>query len=177
METCIYHSELSAIEHCETCQRPLCGLCLWYADDGRRLCETHAQAHEAAGGQVYDPDTYDRAIEPQFAPPGSTPSGKYVPYRGNSNDLSALIAAVVGITTVASCAGGMYCLPVVAGVLGLVGLQNARNAVDPTRTRNLSIVSLVMGALGMLPFLVSFAYIVIMFIFVLVSASTGSAGP
>ena len=94
MESCINHPENAAIEHCEVCFNPLCDLCLWYADDGRRLCEDHAREYEATGGAVQPPEKYaigHRVREMDDAEaPGSGPR-----YRGNDTDLLAALAAVI----------------------------------------------------------------------------------
>jgi hypothetical protein len=35
MDLCVFHPTVAAVERCEICNRALCGLCLWYAEDGR----------------------------------------------------------------------------------------------------------------------------------------------
>jgi hypothetical protein len=153
MEHCANHPDLVAVEHCEICGRPLCGHCLWYEEEsGRRLCENHAMEMKAAGAKVLPPETYAEAIDPSLVRrPGGVVAEAAIPgqkfYQGNSQDLGALIAAVVAITTLASCAGGAYCLPVFALILGIAMYSNASAAHDPQRTRKLAGVGIGVGAL------------------------------
>ena len=181
MESCTFHADHAAIEHCEVCHRPLCDLCLWYADDGRRLCVSHAKAHESTGGQVYSPKTYDEAIQPQSvtdpaSAPVHTPFSR-APYRGNSYDVYAALAVVVGATSLASCMGFVYCLPFFSGILGLAAMMNAKNALDPKRTQTLGAIGLGVSLLGLFPIVLFFGYMAVMFIFIAFSAATGNLGP
>ncbi len=174
MDACINHPELAAIESCEVCSKPLCGLCLWYTADGHRLCETHAKEREVAGEVVLSPETYREALpnslQPRSEQPAADPSQRKV-YQGNSYDLTALIAAVVGLTTLASCCGGYYCLPFLGLTLGVIAFVSADQAIDSVRTRNLAVVG--MAVMGVIVFAV-FAFI-IMYVAVIVLAI--AAGP
>lgn len=178
MESCANHPDHVAIEHCEDCHRPLCDLCLWYADDGRRLCASHARAYESTGGEVHPPETYDEALQPRELddPLLPTPPDR-APYRGNSYDMYAALAVVMGATSLASCMGFVYCLPLISGVIGLVAMTNAKNALDPQRTRTLGAIGLGIGLVGLIPLLLLFGYFFLVFVFIAYSAATGNLGP
>lgn len=139
----------------------MCDLCLWYADDGRRLCQRHAGAHEAAGGTVISPDNYDTALQPQSLN-GAPPAENKGEYRGNSMDLSAYTAMLVGLVTLLSCIGGSYFLPLVAGILGLIAFLNAQNSVDAGRTRTFGILGMAGGLLGIVPIAIFFCFFLFM---------------
>ena len=182
MEHCANHPDIAAVEHCEICRRQLCGYCLWYEEDGRRLCENHAMEIKAAGGKVLPPETYAEAIDTSLVRRSNGGTAEAVQngqrlYQGNSQDLGALVAAIVALTTLASCAGGMYCLPVFALILGVAMYSNASAAQDPRRTRNLAGISIGVG--GLFLFLIV-AYFGMIFFFVIMSfamAATTGAGP
>lgn len=178
MESCTFHPDHVAIEHCEVCHRPLCDLCLWYADDGRRLCASHARAYASTGGEVHPPETYDEALQPrEITDPTLPPPRDQAPYRGNSTDLYAALAVVMGATSLASCMGFAYCLPVLSGILGLVAVMNAKNALDPQRTRTFGAIGIGIGLLALIPILLFFSYFFIMVLFFIYSAATGNLGP
>ena len=186
MEQCVFHPNHAAVEHCEVCKRALCGRCLWYTEDGHRLCEIHAKEREEAGETIQHPDTYAEAINTQFVARQSGEKGNgqsgdeekdnKIPYKGNSQDLTALLAAVMSVTVLLSCVpGGVYCLPFVALLLGILGYANASQAVDPHRTRLMSGVSL--GAIGLI-MLGIVACIGTYFLFILFSVFAASmSGP
>lgn len=178
MEACTFHPQHAAVEHCEVCQRSLCDLCLWYAQDGRRLCLTHAREHESSGGEVFSPESYGHALQPQTLDPDRPAApADMAPYRGNRHDLTAAFSALMGLTALASCAGGAYCLPAAAGILGLVGFMNARQALNPERTRSLGIIGMLIGLLGMIPLILFLGYFAFIFIFLAASLITGGTGP
>ena len=54
-KTCTNHPERAAIENCEVCGVPLCAYCLYYTNDGQRLCKQHADEAEAAGAFIRSP--------------------------------------------------------------------------------------------------------------------------
>lgn len=151
-EVCVYHAGQAAIERCEVCGRPLCGQCLWYAADGRRLCEMDARLLADAGISVTPPEAYAEAI-PASLSPSTPPPPADLPYRGNTFDLASLIAGILGITTLASCTGLAYCLPFVAGIIGLYAFLNAEQSTNPKRTRMVAGIGIAAAAL-MLFFLV-----------------------
>lgn len=178
MESCSNHPDHAAIEHCEVCQKPLCDLCLWYADDGRRLCATHAHAYENMGGTIQPPHAYDEGIQPREIDANLIPTAQdRAPYRGNSYDVYAALAVVVGTTSLASCMGFVYCLPIFSGILGLVAIMNAKSALNPQRTQTMGAIGLVIGILGLLPLLMFAGYFFMMFAFFAYSAATGNLGP
>ena len=72
-----------------------------------------------------------------------------VTFRGNSYDLTAVVAVTIGgvvLLTCATCNLGYYCLPFVPIILGIFGLVSAKDSVDPERTRLLSWIGLGSGA-------------------------------
>lgn len=172
MESCSFHPEHQAVEFCEVCRRPLCGLCLWYTTDGHRLCQEHAQARREAGEQVLPPQTYQEAIQPTLMERPAEKSGQLPEYRGNNYDLGALLAALIGVMILASCSGGLYCMPIVALLLGVLAYQNANKAVDPRRTRLFAGVGL--GVVGLM-FLALVSFITL-YIVIFAVAMTLSAG-
>lgn len=173
MTSCTYHPSHNAIESCEVCGDGLCGLCLWYTDDGHRLCEKHARERQAAGQTVISPETYQEAI------PGTISlktEGTFTPdrdgiYRGNQTDLSALIAAMLSLTTLASCFGGIYCMPILALILGAIAYRNANIAIDGQRTKVLSIVGMTAGGL----FVLMIGCFVLMYVGMIIFAVTASS--
>jgi hypothetical protein len=178
METCSFHPDHAAIEHCEVCSKPLCDLCLWYADDGRRLCASHARAYQNTGGKAHAPETYDEAIQPRELDDSMLPdTSDRAPYRGNSHDVLAAAAATLGVTALAGCMGFAYCLPFLAGILGLVAMMNAKYALDPKRARTLGAIALGVGAAGLIPLLLFAGYFFMMFVLLVYSAASGNVGP
>ncbi len=183
MEHCVNHPNRTAVEHCEVCNRALCGHCLWYTDDGHRLCEIHAREQEEAGETVLPPETYAEALNNR--PLSRQPTEKLqqretnnqekddIPYKGNSQDLTAFLSAVMAVTVLLSCMGGAYCLPIAAFLLGIVGFTNASKAVDPQRTRLLSGISLGVGGLIFLGILAYFGFFFMFFVFTAIAASSG----
>lgn len=180
MEHCVNHPNREAVEHCEICDRALCGHCLWYTEDGHRLCETHAQERGEVGETVLPPETYAEALnnQPLSRQPTEKPDKSQndknikdgIPYKGNSQDLTALVAAVMAVTVLLSCMGGAYCLPIAAFVLGIIGFTNASKAVDPQRTKMLAGVSLGVGGLIFLGILAYFGFFFLFFIFTFLAA-------
>ena len=165
MDHCSYHEDFVAIEKCEVCYRPLCALCLWYAADGRRLCEEHALEEQRRGEQVHSPAVYAEAVNNTLEVHSRNPKEDTATYKGNKQDVGALVSAVVAVTALFSCCGGAYCLPVIALILGAVTYFGADKAFDPSRTRRLAGISLGTGVL-MLASVVAFAgfYIVLLVI-------------
>jgi hypothetical protein len=131
---CHFHPDRVAVEACEICKHPLCGECLWYAESGERLCPTHAEGWQAQGRVVHPPQRYAEGIAFSQVSAANPPRPS-VPYQGNSSDLTALVALMLGVSSVLACWGLWYLLPMVAFLLGMVAWLNARNAVNPARTR------------------------------------------
>lgn len=149
MENCYLHTDHVAVEHCEQCGRPLCGLCLWYTESGHRYCKDHAQQAAKMGQKIISPDTYAEAISTDMLQRSAKdgPAIHDIPYKGNSYDLYGAIAAGLGIVTLLSCGGGVYCFPLVALVLGVMAYQNSHLAIDPKRTKNMAIVGMAFSGL------------------------------
>ncbi|NJL94675.1 MAG: hypothetical protein HC915_13605 [Anaerolineae bacterium] len=145
-DMCINHPERAAIERCEVCRDPLCGYCLYYTEDGQRLCERHAEQAKQSGVRIYPPAVYAQGIIPAQAAaraetnlPDLNRKGVYDPksvlYRANNTDLTSFLGMIIGVFMLGSCCGGVYCFPFVGLGLGVLGLMNAKDAVEPGRTR------------------------------------------
>lgn len=144
---CHFHPERIALERCEVCRKPLCAYCLYYTDDGQRLCQEHAEQARALGMHVDDPAMYaDQLLGAQVGADRKQKRSERAAdeqlYRGNSNDIVSFVAMLIGVGSLAACCGAAYCLPVVGFALSLVALINARKAHDPRRTRRLGLVGM-----------------------------------
>ncbi len=139
---CVNHVMRLAVESCEICSDPLCGFCLYYTADGRRLCRQHARELEAAGEVIYTPGHYVEDIprSQMGAARAADMAGAAdaAPYRGNTTDVLALVSAASMLIGLLSCF--IPCMPLVMGLVGLAAVLNAKQAVDPTRTRWLGAV-------------------------------------
>ena len=89
-----------------------------------------------------------------------------VTFMGNSYDLVAVVAVVMGgiiFVSCLSCNTAWYCLPPLAVILGVVGLISAEDSIDPARTRLLSWLGIGGGAavvvLTVLAFVVYFLFV------------------
>jgi hypothetical protein len=161
MDHCIFHPTHTAVERCEICNRSLCGLCLWYAEDGRRLCATHAREVESTGMPVLPPETYAEAIansQLSKSAGGGDSSSSNRTYRTNNNDLLAMATALMALVTLFSCFGGVYCLPFITILLGVAAYANAPAALNPERTRLFASIGVGISAFM---FLLLFAFIVL----------------
>lgn len=149
---CANHPERFALERCEVCGKPLCAYCLYYTEDGQRLCVLHAEEARDAGLTVEEPAIYsgqligaqagaDRKRKREQA---QALDGLYV---GNSNDLVALLGLVVGVVSLGACCGIGYCFPFVGVVLSLVAIVNGGRAHDPRRTRRLGWLGLLISGI------------------------------
>jgi hypothetical protein len=168
MPACINHDDHAAIEFCEICRDPLCDLCLWYDDDGRRLCERHARELETQGIEVHSPALYEEGIRVREVEPHEfTP-----PYQGNDTDLMAALALLFGAASVAQFFGFAYCMPVLALVLGFAALTSRKAGLDPTRSRTMSIFGISLSVISFLPFVFFFC----MFAFVTTLGFVASNG-
>lgn len=148
---CVNHPDRIAVERCEVCRQPLCAFCLYYTQDGQRLCSVHADQARQAGMLIEAPGAYaEQLVGAQAGVVSKHKRGLQNDdglYKGNSHDLVALLGALIGLITLGACCGGVYCLPVVALVLSVVALINAKNAYDPKRTRRLGVVGLLVSGL------------------------------
>ncbi len=176
-DVCYRHPDRHAVEHCEKCRKPVCGACLWYAEDGLRLCPDHAAELLHAGATVIPPERYAEGIAHSQAS-AARAAQPAAPYRGNSTDLTALMAALSGLGAILACAGLYYLLPLIAFVLGLVAWLQQKDALDPKRARWMSLVGLAGGSLFILAVLAGFGLVALCFIlqFALISSS-GGPGP
>ncbi len=137
MAQCINHPQYPAVERCEKCGVPLCGLCLWYAESGERLCERCAQEWQASGQVVHAPSDYADGIRPTLLP---QPTGwQQETYTGNGIDLAGLIAACMGAMVLLSCIPCFNTIiPFLGALVGLAALAGANQAANPRRTRILA---------------------------------------
>ncbi len=146
--TCHNHPERIALERCEVCGKPLCAYCLYYTEDGQRLCAEHAEDARAQGLRVDDPGAYaDQLIGAQAGADRklkrSEASQDRALYKGNSTDLMSLLGMLFGVITLGMCCGIGYCLPVVGVGVSAVALLNASKAHDAARTRRLGWIGLI----------------------------------
>jgi len=154
---CANHPDRIALERCEVCGKPLCAYCLYYTEDGQRLCQDHADEARLMGVQIEEPATYaDQLVGAQIGAlrkhkRDETADGRAL-YRGNSHDLMGLIGLLVGAISLGACCGAGYCLPLVGLVLSLVAVINAKNAYDPRRTRRLGLMGLAVSGVWVLVF-------------------------
>ncbi len=162
---CENHPDRAAIEHCEVCEKALCGYCLYYTVDGQRLCKEHALQAEAQGVQVISPAIYAAGIIPAQARASESAerveedvrkakgaiAGKRVMYQANNNDVMAFVALMVSVIAVPSiCCMGGACLPLVGFLLSALALVNAKDAVDSKRTRQQAFIGMgISGIFGL----------------------------
>ena len=160
-EACQKHPARAAIEHCEVCNIPVCNFCLYYTDDGQRLCETHAREAHTLGLGFNPPEVYadgllagqadaarhrksklNQALPALPITKGAV-SGSRVMYQANNTDLLAFIAMLTGIFgVIAICSSGL-CLPPLGFLMSIFALVSAKDAVDKKRTRNQAIIGLI----------------------------------
>jgi hypothetical protein len=174
MEQCVFHPNLAAIERCEICNRALCERCLWYADDGRRLCATHAREVESAGIPVVPPETYAEAIGAGRPYTGETSVQNGLAgdsFRINNNDLLAMGTALVAVVTLFSCFGGAYCLPFAVILAGIAAYTKAGAAVNPERARLWAATGIGVSAFMLLILFACIALYFVMFVFVLIAGA------
>lgn len=152
---CANHPDRIAIERCEVCNKPLCAYCLYYTEDGQRLCEHHAAEARRAGLVVEEPGQYaDQLIGTQASLLNKrkhhempNPAAEAHLYKGTSTDLMSLIGMLIGLIALSSCCGAIYFLPLVGLALSLIALINAKKSYDPGRTRRMSLVGLTISGL------------------------------
>jgi hypothetical protein len=122
---------------------------LWYAESGQRLCPDHAAERLTAGESVTPPEHYAEGIIHSEAS-AAQPAASRWPYQGNSTDLSALVAGLIGGAALLSCAGLAWALPFAAFALGLVAWLQAKDSANPNRTRWLAGLGLAGGGVYLL---------------------------
>ena len=90
-------------------------------------------------------------------------------YTGNDYDLYAVVAGTLGASTLLMCLSfnmAFYCLPLAPFILGIIALRKANTSVDPQRTRNLAILGIAGGGMGLLFLLAMILFMVVYFIFI-----------
>ena len=152
---CVNPPDRIALERCEVCNKPLCAYCLYYTEDGQRLCAEHADQARRAGLRVEEPGAYaEQLIGAQagidFKRKRSAAAVDPGLYQGNSNDLMSLLGIVISVVSLAACCGGAYCLPLAGLVFSVIALINAKNAHDPSRTRKLGLVGVLVSGVWVL---------------------------
>ena len=90
IESCYRHPTRLAVEQCEDCRRPVCGACLWYGEDGKRLCPDHAADALHAGQDVSPPERYAE---------GHVPGALNIPHRTLREDTTAGISKETVVIT------------------------------------------------------------------------------
>ncbi len=171
---CTFHPDRLSIEACEVCQRPVCAECLWYAESGERLCAVHGELWKEQGKAVHPPQRYAEGIGfSQIS--AANPPQPDIPYKGNSSDLNAFIAFVLGLSSILACFGIWYVLPLAAFLLGLVAWLHARDSVNPNRTRWLAGTGMASGG-GFLLIVFGFIVLCLMCYVITIAASAGSGG-
>ncbi len=140
-----------AIERCEVSGVPLCASHLWYSDDGQRISEGVAKRLAERGQTVYSPQTYLGQLGRAAALPRLPEAPNVVHIERNGNDTIAVLAAIFGAISIATCFGiGIaVCLPplpLLPLLLGAVGLAGAKHAADPEKARRNSWIGIAGGA-------------------------------
>ncbi len=110
---------------------------------------------------------------PAQLPPPAVPSTEPTTekrYEGNSFDVYALIAGIVGVTSLGMCFSGnmlVYCLPFVPLVFGIIALRNSARALNPSRTRTMGWIGIAAGVVGVLVLVVFalFVFVYVAFLF------------
>lgn len=155
--SCVNHPNRAAVEKCEVCGKSLCNYCLYYTDDGQRLCEAHAYDAELRGKGFNPPETYQEGIEAAqasaaeirnaqlanpFEPTKGAISGPIVLYRANNSDLLGFIAMLAGVFTVLSLCSFGFCVPIVGAMISIMALLNSKDAVEKGRVRLHGVIGL-----------------------------------
>lgn len=154
---CHFHPDRLSVEICEVCRRPMCAECLWYADSGERLCPVHGEVWQLQGKAVHPPERYAEGIGFSQVSASDPPKAD-LPYKGNGNDLNALIALILGISSVLACYGFWYILPLIAFLMGLVAWLHARDSHNPNRTKWLAGGAMASGGIFLL---LTFGFIIL----------------
>lgn len=117
---------------------------------------------------IAPPETQSAQLPPPVAP--HTVRQLETRYEGNSFDVYALIAGIVGVTSLAMCFTGnmlIYCLPLVPLVFGIIALRNSSRALNPSRTRTMGWIGIAAGALGVLVLLIFAVFMAVYLAFLL----------
>ena len=73
-----------------------------------------------------------------------------MPYQGNTLDVLALVAVVIGVVAFSANFGAVYLFPIFGIVLGIVAVLQARQSLNPKRTATLGWVAIGTSAVGIL---------------------------
>jgi hypothetical protein len=152
---CAVHQDRIAVERCEVCRKPLCAYCLYYTEDGQRLCQAHAEEARRRGMRIEEPSAYAaQLIGAQVGADrkekrGLT-SGDSELYKGNSNDLMAFVGMLVGMITLTMCCGGACLLPIAGFAISVVALLNIGKSYDRRRTRRYAILGALLSGVWVL---------------------------
>lgn len=163
---CANHPRRAAVERCEVCGKSLCNFCLYYTDEGQRLCEEHARQAASQGLGFNPPETYGEGLlsaqaraREETRTAEDTPfatqnkgvlSGPLVLYRANNNDLMGFIGMFSSFLGALALCGGGVCIPFLGVILSITALVNAGDAVDKKRTRTQGIIGLLISGAIML---------------------------
>lgn len=145
---CVNHPGRAAIERCEVCNEPLCAYCLYYTNDGQRLCKTHADEAQEAGAFIRAPGAYAGALIGAQVDASQAKPEKTAAYSGDAVDILAFIGLMFGIVSLMCCFPPALCLIGPIGlVTSVVALVTAKDAHDPGRTRTLAGVGITLSSL------------------------------
>src|SRR5262249_7588653 len=145
---CVNHPGRAAIERCEVCNDPLCAYCLYYTDDGQRLCNTHAEKAHEAGAFIPAPGAYAGSLISGQIDASKSKPDRPAAYEGDAVDVLAFIGLLFGIVSLMCCFPPALCLIGPIGlVTSVVALVTAKDARDPGRTRTLAGVGITLSSL------------------------------
>ena|SRR5258708_292037 len=145
---CVNHPGRAAIERCEVCNDPLCAYCLYYTNDGQRLCKPHAEEAQEAGAFIRAPGAYAGALIGAQVDASHAKPEKPAAYEGDAVDVLAFIGLLFGIVSLMCCFPPALCLVGPIGlVASVVALVTAKDARDPARTRTLAGVGITLSSL------------------------------
>lgn len=117
-----------------------------------------------------EPQAPPAQLSSPVAPVTAAPAQPAEPhYEGNSFDLYALIAAILGITSLAMCFSGnmlLYCLPFVPLVFGIIALRNSPRALNPSRVRTMGWIGVAAGAVGLVLVLIVVLFLTAYLVFI-----------
>lgn len=162
---CYRHPDRIALERCEVCHKPLCAYCLYYTEDGQRLCGEHAEQARLNGIAVEEPGAYAEQLVGAQAgivrkhKRGYEADGEL--YKGNSTDLIGFIGMLIGLITLGAVCGALACLPMVGFVLSLVAVINAGKAHDPRRTRKFGVIGVLVSGVWVAAMAVCIAAVIV----------------
>lgn len=147
--SCVNHPNRPSVENCEVCGKSLCAYCLYYTDDGQRLCEEHAFLAQTEGIEIFSPKTYAAELyATQMEHEHNPPKRRQAMYQANNPDVIAYTGMITAGVTLIGCCGTGFCfmaLPPLSFGLGVAGLLNASDAAEPRRARQQAWVATLIG--------------------------------